>query len=106
MSRSGGQGVSIDRHGASSRGWPGGHATVGRGARSTGAPPPAGSCPSEVTRPNPGHRAHMAASGPRARTRPTGVDVTLLIVLALLIALDLVAWRWGHDSRDGQDWKT
>jgi hypothetical protein len=32
--------------------------------------------------------------------------VTLLIVLALLIALDLAAWRWGHDSRDDQDWKT
>ena len=30
--------------------------------------------------------------------------MTLLIVLALLIALDLVAWRWGHDSRDGHDW--
>ncbi len=32
--------------------------------------------------------------------------MTLLIVLALLIALDLAAWRWGHDSRDDQDWKT
>jgi hypothetical protein len=32
--------------------------------------------------------------------------MTLLIVLALLVALDLVAWRWGHDSRDDQDWKT
>ena len=31
--------------------------------------------------------------------------MTLLIVLALLIGLDLVAWRWGHDSRDGQDWR-
>jgi hypothetical protein len=29
--------------------------------------------------------------------------MTLLIVLVLLIALDLVAWRWGHDSRDGRD---
>jgi hypothetical protein len=28
----------------------------------------------------------------------------LLAVLVLLIALDLVAWRWGHDSRDGRDW--
>jgi hypothetical protein len=26
--------------------------------------------------------------------------MTLLIVLALLLALDLAAWRWGHDSRD------
>jgi hypothetical protein len=32
--------------------------------------------------------------------------MTLLIVLALLLALDLAAWRWGHDSRDGRDWKT
>jgi hypothetical protein len=31
--------------------------------------------------------------------------MTLLILLALLIALDLVAWRWAHDSRDGRDWK-
>jgi hypothetical protein len=30
--------------------------------------------------------------------------MTLLIVLALLLALDLVAWRWGYDSRDGRDW--
>jgi hypothetical protein len=28
--------------------------------------------------------------------------MTLLIVLALLIALDLGAWRWSHDSRDGR----
>jgi hypothetical protein len=32
--------------------------------------------------------------------------MTLLIVLALLLALDLAAWRWGHDSRDSRDWKT
>jgi hypothetical protein len=30
--------------------------------------------------------------------------MTLLIVLTLLLALDLVAWQWGHDSRDGRDW--
>ncbi len=30
--------------------------------------------------------------------------MTLPIVLALLIALDLGAWRWSHDSRDGRDW--
>jgi hypothetical protein len=30
----------------------------------------------------------------------------LLILLVLLIALDLAAWRWGHDSRDGHHWKT
>ena len=28
----------------------------------------------------------------------------VLILLTLLIALDLAAWRWGHDSRDGHDW--
>ena len=27
----------------------------------------------------------------------------VLILLTLLIALDLAAWRWGHDSRDGHD---
>jgi hypothetical protein len=32
--------------------------------------------------------------------------MTLLIVLALLLALDVVAWRWGHDSRDDRDWRT
>jgi hypothetical protein len=30
--------------------------------------------------------------------------VTLLILLALLLALDLGVWRWGYDSRDGRDW--
>jgi hypothetical protein len=151
-------GASIDRDGASSCGWPGGRATVGWGARRTGAPPPAGSCPTE--RPNPVHRAHTVGGPPPrdARRRPTigtsgsarwrgrrsgsgeatamkgrllrwgtrrdpsadgrvgtsGTEpvadrrsyMTLLIVLALLIALDLAAWRWGHDSRDDQDWKT
>jgi hypothetical protein len=29
-----------------------------------------------------------------------------VLILALLIALDLAAWRWGHDSRDGGDWKS
>jgi hypothetical protein len=28
----------------------------------------------------------------------------VLILLTLLIALDLAAWRWGHDSRDRHDW--
>ena len=28
-----------------------------------------------------------------------------LIVLALLLALDVAAWLWGRDSRDGRDWK-
>jgi hypothetical protein len=23
---------------------------------------------------------------------------------SLAAALDLAAWRWGHDSRDGHDW--
>jgi hypothetical protein len=30
--------------------------------------------------------------------------ILLLALLVLLIALDLGAWRWGHDSRDGRDW--
>jgi hypothetical protein len=30
--------------------------------------------------------------------------MALLVILVLLIALGLVAWRWGHDSRDGRDW--
>jgi hypothetical protein len=34
------------------------------------------------------------------------VTVTLLIVLALLIALDLGALLWSHDSRDGRDWRS
>jgi hypothetical protein len=29
----------------------------------------------------------------------------LMIVLALFVALDVAVWLWGHDSRDGQDWK-
>jgi hypothetical protein len=29
--------------------------------------------------------------------------VTLLLLLALLLALDLAVWRWGYDSRDGRD---
>jgi hypothetical protein len=32
--------------------------------------------------------------------------MTLLSLLAVLTALDLVTWRWGYDSRDGHDWKT
>jgi hypothetical protein len=32
--------------------------------------------------------------------------VSLLILLALLLALDLAVWRWGYDSRDGHDWKS
>jgi hypothetical protein len=34
------------------------------------------------------------------------LDMTLLIFLVLLFVLDLVAWRWGHDSRDGRDWQS
>jgi hypothetical protein len=26
------------------------------------------------------------------------------IALALLIVLDVAAWLWGDDSRDGRDW--
>jgi hypothetical protein len=32
--------------------------------------------------------------------------MAVLIVLALLLALGLVAWRWGYDSRDGRDWRS
>jgi hypothetical protein len=32
--------------------------------------------------------------------------MTLLIILALLLALDLVVLRWGYDSRDGHDWRS
>ncbi len=32
--------------------------------------------------------------------------MTLLILLALLLAPDLAVWRWGHDSRDGRDWNS
>ena len=27
-----------------------------------------------------------------------------LIVLPLLIVVDVAAWLWGNDSRDGRDW--
>jgi hypothetical protein len=30
----------------------------------------------------------------------------LLSFLVLLIALALAASRWGHDSRDGRDWRS
>jgi hypothetical protein len=28
------------------------------------------------------------------------------MAFALLSVLDLAAWLWGHDSRDGLDWKS
>jgi hypothetical protein len=31
--------------------------------------------------------------------------MTLLIFLAMLFALALAASLWGHDSRDGRDWR-
>ena len=31
--------------------------------------------------------------------------MALLIVLLVWIALDVVVWFWGYDSRDGWDWK-
>jgi HAMP domain-containing protein len=34
------------------------------------------------------------------------LDMALLSVLVLLLVLDLVAWRWGYDSRDGHDWRS
>ena len=58
--------MSIDRHGASSCGSPGGHAAAGPESPSTATPPPAGSYRTEITRPVPVHRAH-AASGPPPR---------------------------------------
>jgi hypothetical protein len=30
--------------------------------------------------------------------------MAVLAILVLLMALDLLALRWGHDSRDGRDW--
>jgi hypothetical protein len=39
-------------------------------------------------------------------SRSRRLDMSVLICLALLIALDVVAWRWGYDSRDGRDWKS
>jgi hypothetical protein len=32
--------------------------------------------------------------------------MALLMLLALLLVLDLVAWRLGYDSRDGHDWRS
>jgi hypothetical protein len=32
--------------------------------------------------------------------------MTLLILIALLLVLDLAVWRWGYDSRDGRDWSS
>jgi hypothetical protein len=32
--------------------------------------------------------------------------MTLVIFVVMLIALALAASRWGHDSRDGRDWKS
>ncbi len=32
----------------------------------------------------------------------------MLVVLGIVVAvalLDLAAWRWGADTRDGRDWK-
>jgi hypothetical protein len=34
------------------------------------------------------------------------LDMALLSVLALLLVLDLVVWRWGYDSRDSHDWRS
>src|SRR4030095_17074729 len=57
---------------------------------------------------NPARPSADGRVGSRAPSPPLDrrVSMTLLIVLALLIALALAAWRWGHDSRDDQDWKT
>jgi hypothetical protein len=30
--------------------------------------------------------------------------MSLLIFVALLLLLDVAAWLWGQDSRDGRDW--
>lgn len=31
--------------------------------------------------------------------------MSLLIVLAVFIVLDVAAWLWGQDSRDWRDWR-
>jgi nitrogen fixation-related uncharacterized protein len=31
--------------------------------------------------------------------------MSLIVALAVLVALDLVAFRWGVDSGDGRDWR-
>jgi hypothetical protein len=48
------------------------------------------------------HRAFLPLSG--RRPREDGPGMTLLLLLAGLVALALVVPRWGTDSRDGQDW--
>ena len=55
-----------------------------------------------------GARSERAAFNPGFEARPwtrSAEDMEVLILLALLIALDLAAWRWGHDSHDGHDWR-
>jgi hypothetical protein len=60
--------MSVDRHGASNCGSPGGRAAAGPGSPSTATPPPAGSCRTEITRPDPVHRAHAANFAQRRMT--------------------------------------
>ena len=39
--------------------------------------------------------------------KPAGEEVTVaaLIVVLVMIAVAVAAWRFGADSRDGQDWR-
>jgi hypothetical protein len=35
----------------------------------------------------------------------TSPAIAFLIILASFVALDLIAWRWGADTRVGRDWQ-
>ena len=41
----------------------------------------------------------------RHRRGMSGGTVAFLVVLAAFVVLDLVAWRWGADTRTGRDWQ-
>lgn len=118
--RHGRQGASLDCRDASSSG-SGGRATASRRARSTGAPRPADSSRTEPrslvrsTRREPpalgrrgvhavACRCRLTVPAPPVSVTFRRLGLTLLIVLALLLAIDLVTWRWGHDSHNGRAW--
>ncbi len=31
--------------------------------------------------------------------------MAFLVLLGAFLVVDLIAWRWGADSRDGNDWR-
>jgi hypothetical protein len=72
MNRS--QGARQQRRGTGSRGSQGGSSSVGRATRSTGAPPPAGSCPADTTqvmnRPDLPRRPAPTQPGTAAKDKP------------------------------------